>query len=197
MPRKPPAVSRGRWSSSPAPPAAKAGPRPSASRPKGPTSSRSTSAPTCRRRPTPARPRPTWRKRRGMVEKYDRRIVTSITDVRDYDGVRAAVERGVAELGRLDVVVANAGMTTAARSWEIPLENWDATIGICLTGAYYTARAAIPVLIEQGAGGAIVFTSSVAGWSACPCWPTTSRPSTASPAWPRPSPTSSASTASG
>jgi SDR family mycofactocin-dependent oxidoreductase len=98
-----------------------------------------------------------------LVEQYDRRIVTSITDVRDYDGVRAAVERGVAELGRLDVVVANAGMTTAARAWEIPLENWDATIGICLTGAYYTARAAIPILIDQGAGGAIVFTSSVAG----------------------------------
>ena len=77
--------------------------------------------------------------------------------------MRAAVERGVAELGRLDVVVANAGMTTPARAWEIPLENWDATIGINLTGAYYTARAAIPILIEQGAGGAIVFTSSVAG----------------------------------
>jgi len=98
-----------------------------------------------------------------LVEKYDRRIVTSITDVRDYDGVRAAVERGVAELGRLDVVVANAGMTTSAPAWEIPLENWDATIGICLTGAYYTARAAIPIMIEQGTGGAIVFTSSVAG----------------------------------
>ena len=99
----------------------------------------------------------------SLVEKYDRRIVTSITDVRDFEGVRAAVERGVAELGRLDVVVANAGMTTTARAWEIPLENWDETIGICLTGAYYTARAAIPILIDQGAGGAIVFTSSVAG----------------------------------
>jgi SDR family mycofactocin-dependent oxidoreductase len=109
--------------------------------------------------PTPADLAETAR----LVEKYDRRIVTSVTDVRDYDGVRAAVERGVAELGRLDVVVANAGMTTSANAWEIPLENWDATIGICLTGAYYTARAAIPVLIKQGVGGAIVFTSSVAG----------------------------------
>jgi NAD(P)-dependent dehydrogenase (short-subunit alcohol dehydrogenase family) len=51
-----------------------------------------------------------------LVEKYDRRIVTSITDVRDYAGVQAAVERGVAELGRLDVVVANAGMTTTGRA---------------------------------------------------------------------------------
>jgi SDR family mycofactocin-dependent oxidoreductase len=98
-----------------------------------------------------------------LVEKLDRRIVTTVTDVRDYDGVQAAVERGVADLGRLDVVVANAGMTTSGRAWEIPLEHWDATVAINLTGAYYTARAAIPILIEQGAGGAIVFTSSVAG----------------------------------
>ena len=84
-----------------------------------------------------------------LVEQHDRRIVTSITDVRDYAGLQAAVERGVAELGRLDVVVANAGMTTSGRAWEIPLEHWDATIAINLTGAYYTARAAIPILIEQ------------------------------------------------
>jgi len=103
-----------------------------------------------------------------LVEKYDRRVVTSITDVRDFDGVRAAVQRGVAELGRLDVVVANAGMTTSVLAWEIPLENWDATIGICLTGAYYTARAAIPVMLEQGTGGAIIFTSSVAGLRGLP-----------------------------
>jgi SDR family mycofactocin-dependent oxidoreductase len=103
-----------------------------------------------------------------QVEKLDRRIVTSITDVRDYDGVTAAVAHGVAELGRLDVVVANAGMTTWANAWEIPLRNWDETIGICLTGAYYTARAAIPTMIEQGTGGAIVFTSSVAGLRGLP-----------------------------
>lgn len=104
----------------------------------------------------------------SLVEKYDRRIVTSITDVRDYDGVAAAVARGVSELGRLDVVVANAGMTTMSPAWEIPLRNWDETIAINLTGAFYTARAAIPVLIEQGEGGAIVFTSSVAGLRGLP-----------------------------
>jgi SDR family mycofactocin-dependent oxidoreductase len=103
-----------------------------------------------------------------LVESYDRRIVTSITDVRDFDGVKAALEAGVSELGRLDVVVANAGMTTLAPAWEIPLENWDVTIGVNLTGAYYTARAAIPIMIEQGCGGSIVFTSSVAGLRGLP-----------------------------
>jgi SDR family mycofactocin-dependent oxidoreductase len=103
-----------------------------------------------------------------LVAKHGRRAVTSITDVRDFGGVRAAVERGVAELGRLDVVVANAGMTTSAPAWEIPLENWDATIGINLTGAFYTARAAVPIMIEQGTGGAIIFTSSVAGLRGLP-----------------------------
>ena len=78
------------------------------------------------------------------------------------------MDEGVATLGRLDVVVANAGMTTAGFSWEIPLEHWQATLDINLTGAYHTARAAIPTLIEQGRGGAIVFTSSVAGLRGLP-----------------------------
>jgi NAD(P)-dependent dehydrogenase (short-subunit alcohol dehydrogenase family) len=65
-----------------------------------------------------------------LVEQHDRRVVTSITDVRDYEGVAAAVTRGVAELGRLDVVVANAGLTTMSPAWEIPLRNWDETIGV-------------------------------------------------------------------
>lgn len=103
-----------------------------------------------------------------LVEKQGRRAVMSVADVRDFDQVKAALELGVSELGRLDVVVANAGMTTMGPAWEIPLENWDVTIGVCLTGAYYTARAAIPIMIEQGTGGAIVFTSSVAGLRGLP-----------------------------
>ena len=103
-----------------------------------------------------------------LVEEHDRRAVTAIADVRDYAALSAALRDGVAELGRLDVVVANAGMTTVGRAWEIPLENWDETIGVNLTGAYYTARAAIPIMLEQGTGGAIVFTSSVAGLRGLP-----------------------------
>ena len=94
--------------------------------------------------------------------------VTSIADVRDFAQVKTALERGVSELGRLDVVVANAGMTTFGPAWEIPLENWDVTIGVCLTGSFHTAKAAIPIMIEQGTGGAMVFTSSVAGLRGLP-----------------------------
>ncbi|MFT4042414.1 MAG: mycofactocin-coupled SDR family oxidoreductase [Gordonia sp. (in: high G+C Gram-positive bacteria)] len=103
-----------------------------------------------------------------LVEAHGRRIIASQTDVRDLDGLVRAVSEGVAAFGRLDVVVANAGMTTAAPAWEISAEHWEQTIGVNLTGAFYTAKATIPTLIAQGTGGAIVFTSSVAGLRGLP-----------------------------
>lgn len=103
-----------------------------------------------------------------LVEKLGRRVRTHKADVRDFPAVRAALEESVAELGRLDVVVANAGMTTAGRAWEIDLEHWQATIDINLTGAFHTVKAAVPLMIEQATGGAIVFTSSVAGLRGLP-----------------------------
>jgi SDR family mycofactocin-dependent oxidoreductase len=99
----------------------------------------------------------------NIVEALGRRIVTAKADVRDFDAVQAAVDRGVDELGRLDVVIANAGMTNTANAWEITAESWRETIDVNLTGAFHTAKAAIPTLIEQQAGGAITFISSVAG----------------------------------
>lgn len=98
-----------------------------------------------------------------IVEELGRRIVTAKADVRDFDAVSQAVERGVEELGRLDVVIANAGMTNTANAWEITPESWRETIDVNLTGAFHTAKAAIPALIEQRSGGAITFISSVAG----------------------------------
>ncbi|MFT4041739.1 MAG: mycofactocin-coupled SDR family oxidoreductase [Gordonia sp. (in: high G+C Gram-positive bacteria)] len=103
-----------------------------------------------------------------LVKAQGRRVVTSITDIADYAALKAAVDDGVAQLGRLDVVVANAGMTTASLSWEIDLEHWHATINNNLNGAFYTAKATVPILLEQGQGGAIVFTSSVAGLKGLP-----------------------------
>ncbi|MFE4501004.1 mycofactocin-coupled SDR family oxidoreductase [Rhodococcus sp. NPDC056743] len=103
-----------------------------------------------------------------LVKQHGRRIITSITDITDFDALKAAVEHGVGELGRLDVVVANAGMTTASLSWEIDLDHWHATIDNNLHGAFYTAKATVPILIEQATGGAIVFTSSVAGLKGLP-----------------------------
>ncbi|MFT4288369.1 mycofactocin-coupled SDR family oxidoreductase [Nocardioides sp.] len=125
----------------------------------------------CADLPTAAYPGPTeadLEETVRLVEKRGARAHSGIADVRDYPAVKAVLDEGVARLGRLDVVVANAGMTTAAPAWEIDQEHWEATIGINLTGAFNTAKAAIPVMIEQATGGAIVFTSSVAGLRGLP-----------------------------
>jgi SDR family mycofactocin-dependent oxidoreductase len=103
-----------------------------------------------------------------LVESLDRRIVATKVDLRDWPAVESAVAAGVAELGRLDVVVANAGMTTHAHTWEISAEAWRDTIDHNLTSAFHTAKATVPIMIEQGTGGAIVFTSSVAGLRGLP-----------------------------
>jgi SDR family mycofactocin-dependent oxidoreductase len=98
-----------------------------------------------------------------LVEKYGRRAVPAVVDVRDYDGLSAALRAGVAELGRLDIVVANAGVLTAGRFWELTSEQWQATIGVNLTGVFNTLKAAAPILIDQGEGGSIIAVSSTGG----------------------------------
>jgi SDR family mycofactocin-dependent oxidoreductase len=97
-----------------------------------------------------------------------RRCATGLADVSDLGAVTAAIDAGVAELGRLDVVVANAGICSAAMSWEIPVEKWRETIDTNLTGTFFTVKATIPTLIEQGTGGSIIITSSVAGLRGLP-----------------------------
>ena len=103
---------------------------------------------------------------RSLVETKDRRMVALIADVRDYDAVRDALETGVRELGRLDIVCANAGiapMTVRRTTVEEDLEHWADVVAVNMTGAFYTAKASIPHLIAGGRGGSIVFTSSTAG----------------------------------
>ncbi|MGY1619757.1 SDR family NAD(P)-dependent oxidoreductase [Geodermatophilus sp. SYSU D00691] len=97
-----------------------------------------------------------------------RRFITRPADIRDFGGLSAVVEEGVAELGRIDVVVADAGICSAAMSWEIPVEKWRETIATNLTGAFLTVTATVPTLIEQGTGGSIIITSSVAGLRGLP-----------------------------
>jgi len=103
-----------------------------------------------------------------LVEALGRRIVATAVDVRDFDSLSEALCAGVAELGRLDVVIANAGISSANMSWEVRPEQWQETIDINLTGAFFTAKAAIPILIDQGTGGCIVMTSSTAGLKGLP-----------------------------
>jgi SDR family mycofactocin-dependent oxidoreductase len=96
------------------------------------------------------------------VEALDRRIVAQQADVRDFGSLKAAVDAGVAELGRLDVVCANAGISTMGTTWELSEEQWDEMINVCLGGVWRTVKATIPKLIEQGQGGSIIITGSTA-----------------------------------
>ncbi len=103
-----------------------------------------------------------------LVEALDRRIVATKADVRDYDALKAAVDEGVAELGRLDIVAANAGIAgTPAAAVDIPEDHWNTMIDINLSGVWHTAKAAIPHLKAAG-GGSIIITSSDAGLFAYP-----------------------------
>jgi SDR family mycofactocin-dependent oxidoreductase len=100
------------------------------------------------------------------VEALDRRIVARKADVRDYAGLKAALDDGVTQLGRLDIVSANAGIGSSPyKSWELDEPTWQTMIDVNLSGVWHTAKAAIPHLIAGG-GGSIILTSSAAGLQA-------------------------------
>jgi (+)-trans-carveol dehydrogenase len=105
---------------------------------------------------------------RRLVEKTDRRIFTAQCDVRDYDGLAAALQAGVDELGRLDIVLANAGILSQGLAHEQSEQQFRDIIDVNLIGVWKTVRAAIPYFIDQGHGGSIVLTSSVMGLRSSP-----------------------------
>jgi SDR family mycofactocin-dependent oxidoreductase len=102
------------------------------------------------------------------VESLDRRIVATQADVRDFAALKAAVEDGVAQLGRLDIVSANAGISSVGPAVDLPEQQWQDMIDVNLTGVWHTAKAAIPSIRRGGRGGSIILTSSAAGLMAYP-----------------------------
>ena len=101
-----------------------------------------------------------------LVEAKGGKMIASVADVRDFHALKAAVDRGVEQFGRLDIVLANAGIATMAfreLTIEEELEQWTDVVDVNLVGAFHTAKAAIPHLIAGQRGGSIVFTSSTAG----------------------------------
>ncbi len=104
-----------------------------------------------------------------QVEALDRRIVASKADVRDFDELKAALDEGVAQLGHVDIVSANAGVFAFGdKTQDVSDEEWDLVNDINSKGVWHTAKAAIPHLIEQGTGGSIILTSSTAGLKGTP-----------------------------
>lgn len=84
-----------------------------------------------------------------------------ITDITDEGQVTAALDSALKQLGRLDVVVVNAGILVLNRAVDLPLADWRRVIEVNLTGAFITARAAATIMINQARGGRIIFTGSL------------------------------------
>jgi len=94
---------------------------------------------------------------REEIERLGQRAVTGQVDIRSVEAMDELVARGVAELGKLDIVVANAAIfETEGFSWELKEDAWKEMIDVNLTGTWNTTRAAIPGMIERREGGAII-----------------------------------------
>src|SRR5258705_10472819 len=97
------------------------------------------------------------------VEALARPIVGAQADTRDCAGLKQALDDGVAQLGRLDIVCSNAGIASFGQAAELDETTWQDMIDVQLTGMWHACKAAIPHLVEGGRGGSIVITSSTAG----------------------------------
>jgi SDR family mycofactocin-dependent oxidoreductase len=93
-----------------------------------------------------------------LVEDTGARIVARQGDVRDRESLATALQAGLDEFGRLDIVIANAGIAPMQSA-----DAWQDVIDVNLTGAYHTVDVAVPTMVEQGDGGSIVLISSAAG----------------------------------
>jgi SDR family mycofactocin-dependent oxidoreductase len=103
-----------------------------------------------------------------LVEALGRRVFARQTDVRQIDSLRSAVDEGVAELGRLDVVCANAGVNNPAPAHDLDESVWSAVVDVDLSGVWRTCKVAIPHIVAGQRGGAIILTSSAAGLKGYP-----------------------------
>jgi (+)-trans-carveol dehydrogenase len=106
-----------------------------------------------------------------LVRGHNRRIFTAEIDVRDYEALKAAVDSGVEHLGRLDVIVANAGISNAGSDDggtldKVSERDWQDMIDVNLSGVWKTVKAGVPHILAGGRGGSIVLTSSVNGFKA-------------------------------
>ena len=103
-----------------------------------------------------------------LVEEAGRKVLTREVDIRDLAAQQQLVADGIEQFGRLDIVVANAGILSWGRIWELTPEQWDTVVDVNLNGTWRTIRATVPAMIEAGNGGSIIIVSSSAGVKATP-----------------------------
>jgi SDR family mycofactocin-dependent oxidoreductase len=98
-----------------------------------------------------------------LVEQLGQRVIARQADTRNLSELQSVVDEAIAEFGHIDVVCANAGISSFGFAWELAEETWQEMIDVNLTGSWKTVRAVIPHMIERNEGGSIVFISSVSG----------------------------------
>jgi len=103
-----------------------------------------------------------------LVEAEGAEVLARQVDIRDDPALRRLVADGIERFGRLDILVANAGVLSWGRLWEISDEQWNTVVDVNLTGTWRTLRAVIPAMIEAANGGSIIIVSSSAGLKATP-----------------------------
>ncbi|MBV5242598.1 mycofactocin-coupled SDR family oxidoreductase [Mycolicibacterium sp. PAM1] len=103
-----------------------------------------------------------------LVEETGRKVLAREVDIRDLAAQQQLVADAVEQFGRLDIVVANAGVLSWGRIWEMSEDQWDTVVDVNLNGTWRTVRAAVPAMIEAGNGGSIIIVSSSAGLKATP-----------------------------
>jgi SDR family mycofactocin-dependent oxidoreductase len=95
-----------------------------------------------------------------LVEATGRRIIARKADVRSLDELRAVADEALGELGKIDVVVANAGVALYKNVHELTEERWLASMDVNLHGVFRTIKATLPAMVERDEGGSIVIISS-------------------------------------
>jgi 3-oxoacyl-[acyl-carrier protein] reductase len=100
----------------------------------------------------------------ALSEQTGRKVLGRVLNVADEEGVAAVVSDVLAEWGRIDVLVNNAGTSEPQPLWETSLESWRRVVDINLTGTFLTMRAALPQMIERGSGS-IVNIASIEAWT--------------------------------
>lgn len=104
-----------------------------------------------------------------LVEAEGREIVTAVADTRELEPLQQAVDAGVERFGRLDIVVANAGIAASPKaSWELTPEAFREMMDINVTGVWQTTKVAVPHILSGNRGGSIVLISSMAGLRGVP-----------------------------
>lgn len=104
----------------------------------------------------------------SLVESEGRKMLAAQVDVRDAAGQQRLVDDAITQFGRLDIVVANAGVLNWGRLWEISAQQWQEVLDTNLTGVWNTIKATVPAMIQAGNGGSIITISSAAGIKAVP-----------------------------